>query len=117
MAPLSVLILFWLVIPYVSARRQASTRGYLREPMTFSFSADEVHISGPSFSTSFAWTLVKEVRETQSSILFYEGSNIGRILPKHFFPTAEDLAACKALISTYLAPKAIKPPGFVGRWC
>jgi hypothetical protein len=65
----------------------------------------------------FAWPLVKEVRETQSSILLYEGSNIARIVPKHFFPTVEDLAACKGLMSTYIAPKAIKPPGVVGRWC
>lgn len=76
LAPLSGLILFWLLIPYVSARWQASTRGFLREPMTYSFSADGVHMAGPSFSTSFAWRLVKEVRETQSSILLYEGSNI-----------------------------------------
>ena len=117
LAPFSVLMLFWLVIPYISAKRQVSNSGFLREPMAFSFSAAGVDMVGPNFSSSFAWPLVKEVRETQSLILLYEGPNSARIVPKHFFASVEDVAACKSLISNCISPKAFKSAGVAGRWC
>jgi hypothetical protein len=93
--PFSLLVLFWIAIPHVSGRWQAKTRPFLCEPMKYSFDATGVRIAGQSFSTLMAWSIVKRVQETKSAILLYEASNIGRIVPKHFFQNEADVATAK----------------------
>lgn len=115
--PLSLLVLFWIVLPYLSAKRQATTRPFLCEPMKYSFDAEGVRVTAQNFSTSMTWAIVKRVQETKSAILLYEGSNIGRIIPKHFFQTDANLAACRDFIAACISPKHIARPGIVGRWC
>lgn len=117
MGPFSLLVIFWIVIPYLSGRRQVTTRPYLCEPMKYSFDADGVRVTAQSFSTSITWSIVKRVQETKSAILLYEASNLARIVPKHFFQTEADLAACKDFIAACISPKHIVRPGIVGRWC
>jgi hypothetical protein len=116
-SPFSLLVLFWLAIPYASAKRQARTRPFLLEPMKYSFDADGVRVTAERFSISMTWSLVKRVRETKSAILIYEGGNLGRIVPKHFFRTEEDLTICRNFIAVCIAPRQIVRPDVIGRWC
>jgi hypothetical protein len=117
MAPLSFLVLLWAVLPYYSARRQATTRRFLCGPLKYYFDTEGFHVTAASFSGSMSWSTVKRIQETKSAILLYEASYLGRIVPKHFFQTEADLAAFKSFLVTRISPKQIASPGIVGRWC
>ena len=115
--PFSILVLFWLAIPQISSRRQRATRRYLAEPISYVFDAEGMRLTAPSFSTSLKWSIFREVRETNSLILLYEAPNLAYIVPKRFLSSNGDVTNLKAIIASTIAPKVIRQPGFVGRWC
>lgn len=115
--PFSLLVLFWFVVPPISARRQLATRRYLSEEMRYSFDAKGIRLAAPSFTTSLKWSLLRAVRETKTSFLLYEGPGIARIVPKRFFSSEGELVIWKNAVTSWMAPKSIHPPGVVGKWC
>lgn len=115
--PLGVLILVFLAIPMFSARRQLATRRHLSEELSYAFDQDGVRLTAPSFSASLKWSLLREVRETKSAMLLYEGPNIAYIVPKRFFPSVGDLAAWRGAVAAWIKPKSIRSPGVFGRFC
>ena len=116
LTPLSVLMLVWLVVPHISARRQVATRAALCEPATYSFDAEGFRIKGQSFSSTSAWSNITRVQETKSAILLYSGPQIAQVVPKRFFPTEADLTTWRSAVSAWIAPKPIAKPGLIGRW-
>jgi len=115
--PLSFLVLLWAVLPLISARRQFVTRPYLAEAVTYSFNAAGVQLTALSFSSSMNWAIFRAIRETKNAFLFYSASNIAHVVPKHFFSSEGEIAAWRAAVTAWMAPKSIEVPGIVGKLC
>ena len=49
MLPFSLLLVFWFLLPPISARRQLATRRYLGEEMSYAFDAQGVRLAAASF--------------------------------------------------------------------
>ena len=115
--PYSCLVLFWLLIPLVSARWQLSKRPYLREEMRYGFDPEGVRLTAPSFSTFMKWSTIRAVRETKCAFLLYSAPNMAQVVPKTFFTSEGDLAAWRQAVGSWITPKFIRAPGFWRRWC
>jgi hypothetical protein len=117
MLPFSLLLVFWFLLPPISARRQLATRRYLAEEISYSFDAQGVRLAAASFSSTLKWSIFRAIRETKSTFLLYQGTNMAHIVPKHFFPSERELVAWKTAVAAWIAPKPIHAPGFVGKLC
>jgi YcxB-like protein len=78
-----------LAAPYLGARKLYRQQAYLREPMTFDFTREGIHLGGASFSSDIAWRIVHEVRETRTLWLVYHTPQTAWILPKRFLSSTE----------------------------
>lgn len=115
--PFSGLILFWLLLPPVSARWQLSKRPYLSEEMRYCFDIEGARLTAPSFSTFMKWPAIHAVRETKSAFLVYSAPNVAQLVPKTLFPTEADVIAWREAVGTWITPKSIRSPGLLGRLC
>jgi YcxB-like protein len=115
-----VFMLFWALLilsgPYLFARRQYKRQTYLREPMQYLFTNDQVRLKGPSFSCELSWSLVQRVRETQRMFLVYQSPQIAWLLPKRFFSDQASTEAWKSFVISRLSKQSLfSEPGFIGR--
>jgi hypothetical protein len=120
-APYGLLLIVWIVVvagimPYQLARRQVAQQSELREPTTYTFTTDGIVGAGHRLSWRIDWGLVKRVRETNSSFIFYRGKQIAMVLPKRFFRSEADIETWRRLVAESLAPKEIESPGVIARW-
>jgi YcxB-like protein len=116
MAPFSGLVLFWIVLPLLSAKAQLKSRPYFAEEIKYLCDADGVRLIAPSFATSMKWQIVRSVRETKGAFFIYSGPGTALVVPQRFFENEGEMVAWKEAVASWLAPKAIKPPGFLGKW-
>ena len=119
--PFVLLLVFWLFLlggmPFRNARKALTTQGYLREPITYTFTDETISGTGPSIRWSIAWNVMKRIRETRSLFLLYHAPNVAVILPKRFFQSSSEMDAWRQFVATYLDSKRIDKLSFVARLC
>jgi hypothetical protein len=119
--PLILVLAFWLCVLAIAPRRgagkQLAAQNYLREPVTYTFTAETISGVSPSAQWSIAWSVVKRIRETKSLFLLYHGQNIAVIVPKRFFRDSAEMERWRELVMASIHPKQIERPGLVARFC
>ena len=119
--PFVLLLVLWLcllgIMPYRNARKLLATQSYLREPITYIFTAETISGAGRSAQWSIAWSVVKRIRETKSLFLLYHNPNIAVVVPKRFFQSASEIEMWRQFVLTHMDSKRIDKPGFVARLC
>ena len=103
-----------ILIPYRSARKQWSMHPYLADSFREIFTAQTIERSSPSISSEIAWSVVREIYETDSLFLMYIAPNQAIIVPKRFFPDAATIQAWKELAKSQ-TPRFVED-SFIGRW-
>jgi hypothetical protein len=120
-APLIVLFTFLIgfttVMPYRRAQKLFNLHRALREPVTYVFTPETLSANGATVSWTMKWEALTAVQETKNLFLLYTSPKSAAILPKRFFPHPAELNRWRQLVMQCIAPKRIKPPGFIGGWC
>lgn len=120
-APFGLLLVLWLFLlgfmPYRNARKALASQAYLREPITYAFTAETISGAGPSAHWSIAWGVVKQIRETKSLFLLYHAPNVAVVVPKRYFQDGSEIDTSRQFVAPHLAAKRIEKPGFVARFC
>jgi len=118
--PLIVLLLLWTsmvaVRPYIAALRQLRAQTYLRDPLTYRFSDEELVVTGPGASWTVAWNTTRSIVETENLFIVYHGATAATIVPKRFFENAEALDDVRVLLDEVAETKFSKA-GVLGRFC
>ena len=117
---LALIPLFWsalLVAPQpFAAKRQFNSQPYLKEPVSFHFDAAGMQSKSAAGGGEARWPAFHRVRELGSMFVLYTAPNLGSLLPKRFFQSAEELAAFRELVAAGIAPKKLARPGIWSRW-
>jgi len=113
-----IFVVWCLVSALMPLRRvtRMSAKLNFSEPCTMVFTAASVRHSSPSSSAEVRWSVITEVCETRSLFLLFIGDS-SILLPKRYFQSAEEMSAWRAITGAGIAPKKIRPPGMVARWC
>ncbi len=112
-SPFVLWTLMMNALPWWTGARQYKTQAYLREPVRYTFSGDGVSAAGESSSWTMAWENLKRVRETKTLFVLYHGANVGVLVPKHFFESAEQMAQWRALVDASAPQSKIQKPGWL----
>ena len=112
------LVLLQLGLPYLGARRQYATLGFLRGPMRYHFTSERVRLEGSSFSGEIAWPLVNRVYETKRAFLIYQTPQTAWILPKRFvWGEDKEVQRWRLFVTRHLTkPKLFRRPELLGAW-
>jgi hypothetical protein len=115
---LLVLGLVQLVGPYLSAYTQFWKTRFLRGPMRFHITSDNIRLDGAGFSGEVSWTVLNAVYETKNASLIYQTARIVRILPKRFFwDDSALITRFRQLLSSRLgARNSFRSTSFLGSW-
>ena len=103
--------------PPETARKGLASQAYLREPITYAFTADTISGTSPSVQWTIGWSVVKRICETKSLFLVYQTSNAAVIVPKRFFQDPSEIDSWRQFVGAHLDSKRIEKPGFVARFC
>ncbi len=119
--PFSGMCLVWLLgillAPLWKAARQWKAQLYLRKCSTVWFDSGGMGFKGADNSCAAGWKTIGSVWETRRLFVFYYAPSLAYLVPKRFFQGADEMAAFRALVASAISPKAVAPPGLVGRWC
>lgn len=83
---------------YSNAKRQMLSNPIFKHSITYTFTDEGMDISQYVNSTTLKWDMIKKVRETSKSLLFYINEEQAFILPKRMIESIEEFEELKKLI-------------------
>jgi hypothetical protein len=103
--PFVCFLLFFLVLPYLSARSTLKTSKLLQGTVHYTFSENGIDTTAQGAFGHNDWSNLRKVIETKHVLLFYPSKGIFYVIPKRFFSCAANLDSMRELIRTHVTGK------------
>lgn len=102
------------VCPYFSARKQMRTQPSIREPISYQFSSQGIHLTAKYSSSEISYKGLWLVRETKSQFCLDLSAGTALLVPKRFFKDVTEQTEWRALLEQGISPKKIVGPDLIG---
>lgn len=104
-APFALCLLFFLVIPYLSARSTLKSSKIIQGSVHYTFSENGMDSTAPGAFGHNDWSNFHKVVETRHVLLIYPTKHIAWVVPKRCFADSAGLDAIRQLIRAHVTGK------------
>ena len=103
--PFLCCIVFFVVIPYFSARSSLKSSRILQGSVHYAFSEAGIDVTGQGVSGHNDWSNLYKVVETKRALLFYPSKGIFYVIPKRNFADVANLDSMREIIRSRVIGK------------